>query len=426
MNKRDGQSPVNLQRYPNTNFTGIDSSNEREDDQTTLDEQRGFTCHLDKAGIITQISCSYCSYFGKGEEELIGKNYFHLLPKNNRDEIRRCFSTFSPNNTVITYDLKTESPDGETRWQYYRNRAEFDKKGKITDILVSGWDITKRRRSEESLLESERRYRAIVEDQIELVCRYKPDGTLTFANKSYCRHYGKQGEDLIGKSFLPFISDNDRLIFLKLVKTVSPKNPISTQIQCITNNNGKILWQEWRRRAFFDSEGKLVEFQSVGRDITERIKAENALKQSEQILQRQKKELEQKNIALKEMLEIIAREKQQIKDEVIANIDELLLPLLNQMNLKEAGVDQSKTEALERTLKQLASSFGKKITQPGLHLTRREIDICNLIKNGFSSKEIAEILHIALNTIGRHRNNIRRKVGIANKKTRLSSFLLNL
>ncbi|MEA1928686.1 MAG: PAS domain S-box protein [Candidatus Auribacterota bacterium] len=422
-----GKKPVKPRKKPVKKGARVGSRKEEKDHPAALAEvQRELNCRFTEAGVLTHVNQAYCRYFGKKAKELLGKNYFSLLPKKDRADIRRRLTALTPENPVITYEQKIKSSGRKIRWQQYSIRAVFDKSGKIVEFLAVGRDITESKHSEESLRESEERYRAVVEDQIELVCRYRPDGTLTFVNQSYCRHYGKNRDDLIGKKFLSFLSESDRKKFFKLVKSTTKKRPLSIQIQGITKKNGEKLWQEWHRQALFDSSGKLVEFQSVGRDITERINAEEALKQSERVLRRQKKELEQKNVALKEIMELIAREKQQIKDEVIANIDELLLPIIARLKLEVSGADHGQIDILERTLQQLGSSFGKKITQSGLNLTQREIEICNLIKNGFSSKEIAGFLHIALNTIGRHRNNIRKKAGIANKKIRLSTFLLNL
>ncbi|MEA1928737.1 MAG: helix-turn-helix transcriptional regulator, partial [Candidatus Auribacterota bacterium] len=75
------------------------------------------------------------------------------------------------------------------------------------------------------------------------------------------------------------------------------------------------------------------------------------------------------------------------------------------------------------TLEGMASSFGRKISRISLKLTPREIEICNMIKNGLSSKEIAGLLHLSLKTINRHRQNIRRKCNIRNQKINLATFL---
>lgn len=131
-------------------------------------------------------------------------------------------------------------------------------------------------------------YEKIVEDQMELVCRYLPDCTLTFANQTYCRYHEKGREALIGKSFLPSVRPDDRDVVLEFIKSASPENPISTEIQQITKSSGEIFWVEWRRRALFDNSGNMLEIQSVGRDVTEYKETAEALKASEEDLRKKK------------------------------------------------------------------------------------------------------------------------------------------
>ncbi len=159
--------------------------------------------------------------------------------------------------------------------------------------------------------------------------------------------------------------------------------------------------------------GKKV-IQGIFRDIAERVK-------SKEILQEQKESLEQKNIALSEVLGRIEVEKQQIKDNVIANAENLLLPTIQKLGLAEES--RQHAQLLRRNLEELTSSFGTRLADKRSKLTSREIEICNMIKNGLTSKEMAELLNTALLTIEKHRSNIRSKLGIANKKISLSAIL---
>ncbi|MBE9544849.1 MAG: helix-turn-helix transcriptional regulator [Proteobacteria bacterium] len=81
---------------------------------------------------------------------------------------------------------------------------------------------------------------------------------------------------------------------------------------------------------------------------------------------------------------------------------------------------------LKRSLEDLTSSFGRKITQKSLRLTPREIQLCNMIQRGLTSKEIASLLNISLNTVGRHRHSIRKKAEIIEKKENLYNYLQSL
>ena len=134
-----------------------------------------------------------------------------------------------------------------------------------------------RRRSEKALRESEARYRAVVEDQNELICRSLPGGRLTFVNGAYCRYFGKKCEELIGQSFMPLIPKEDHERVKEYFASIGPANPVSTHEHRVIAPNGEIRWQQWSNRALFDGEGCLIEFQSVGRDITGRKRMEDEL-----------------------------------------------------------------------------------------------------------------------------------------------------
>ncbi|MEG4345375.1 PAS domain S-box protein [Microcoleus sp. A003_D6] len=139
--------------------------------------------------------------------------------------------------------------------------------------------VCDRQNAEKALQESEARYRAIVEDQTELICRYLPDGRRTFVNQAYCRYFGVQPEDLLGNSFLPLILEQDRESFLEQYNLLSPDKPFFTSEHRAILPSGEIRTQQWIDRAIFDETGKIVEYQAVGRDVSDRTLAETALQQ---------------------------------------------------------------------------------------------------------------------------------------------------
>ncbi|HDL64344.1 MAG TPA: helix-turn-helix transcriptional regulator [Proteobacteria bacterium] len=280
--------------------------------------------------------------------------------------------------------------------------------------------------TEEALRKSEQRYRAVVSDQTELISRFLPDFTHTFANDAYCRYFDKTADELLGQSVLIFIEEEDKDLFLEQISKLSPQNPVMTPDHRVITKSGEVRWNHWCTRAIYNDSAKLVEYQSVGRDITERKLAEEALKDSEKLLHLQKKVLEQKNAALREILEQIEIEKQRIKNDVVSNVDNLLFPILQKLKAEISGIPKQYVELLESNLEELASSFGRKISQTTLRLTSREIEICNMVKNGLTSKDIARALNVSIHTINSHRNNIRRKVNINNEKVNLVAFLKSM
>ena len=131
-----------------------------------------------------------------------------------------------------------------------------------------------------SLRRSEERYRAIVEDQTEMICRSLPDTTLTFVNDSYARYFGKAPAELLGNKFIDFIPEADAVEMRKFLAGFTPDQSVKTVEHRVIRSDGAESWHQWTDRAIYDEAGNLIEFQSVGRDITERKEAEAALQRS--------------------------------------------------------------------------------------------------------------------------------------------------
>jgi PAS domain S-box-containing protein len=148
-------------------------------------------------------------------------------------------------------------------------------------ILGIVTDITEHKKAQKALKKSEQLYRAVVEDQSELICRFLPDRTVTFVNEAYCRYFGKKPKELIGKSFLPLIFEKDRKKVDQEVNSLSRKNPVVNLEERIVMPNGSIRWMQWSNRAIFDDKNNIIEYQAVGRDITEQKEAEKRLQDSE-------------------------------------------------------------------------------------------------------------------------------------------------
>lgn len=133
-------------------------------------------------------------------------------------------------------------------------------------------------------------------------------------------------------------------------------------------------------------------------------------------------EQEKKNTVFTEMLGQLEIEKKILAHQIQRNIDKLLLPLLRKVKAKAVAIEKEYLELLEASIKELAGSFG--VMGPALNdLTPKEIKICNLIRNGLATKEIAKLLDISVLTIGTHRTRIRKKLKISSQKVNLAAHL---
>jgi PAS domain S-box-containing protein len=131
---------------------------------------------------------------------------------------------------------------------------------------------------EEALRESEARYRSILEDQTELICRYLPDGRLSYVNEAYARYYGETAQQLINTNFIPHIPEPDVSMVIHKISEITSKEPAVVYEHRIIKPDGGICWQRWTHRGIYNAAGDLVEHQAVGNDISERKRAEEELR----------------------------------------------------------------------------------------------------------------------------------------------------
>lgn len=133
-----------------------------------------------------------------------------------------------------------------------------------------------------SLQESEDRYRTVVEDQTELICRFLPDSTLTFANMAFCDYFNLDCDEIRETLFSSTVKAGNACFFDDFATSLSKEKPVVTVDNQEILPDGTARWQHWSVRALFDDNGVINEYQAVGRDITEAKKAEAALRESEE------------------------------------------------------------------------------------------------------------------------------------------------
>lgn len=165
-------------------------------------------------------------------------------------------------------------------------------------VLVCIENISQLKEAEDKLKLSEQKYRSIVEDQIEMICRFLPDGTLTYVNKSYADYFNLSINDLVGKNFLNLMPESEREKAKKHLTSFSRKKNIATMEHKVYGESDQIHWHQWTDRAFYDDDGNLIKFQSVGRDITDRKNMELKLIENTKILS---KSLTEKEMLLREL-----------------------------------------------------------------------------------------------------------------------------
>ncbi|EGV33369.1 multi-sensor hybrid histidine kinase [Thiorhodococcus drewsii AZ1] len=202
-----------------------------------------------------------------------------------RDQIRRHMVASWESGTAFTLDCEMITDSGRHFWAELRciGRVEYDGETYLSGTFQ---DTTERRTAEAALRETEERYRAVIESQDDAVCRWLPDGTLTFVNSAYCALFAKPSEELIGRSWLSLVPETERAAIDEAIHEFSAHPRRRRYDQPLTQDDGEVRWLHWADVPLFDAQGVCVEFQSVARDITKRKRMEEALRASEDSLNR--------------------------------------------------------------------------------------------------------------------------------------------
>jgi PAS domain S-box-containing protein len=234
------------------------------------------------------LSPTFKRMFGYEDHELPNtpQTWQSLIFAEDLPRVLECFNQHVKSHGQIPYynEVRYHHKNGSTIWVICSGRViEWDDEGNPLRMIGCHIDISQSKQAEELLKVSEARYRAIVEDQTELISRYLPDSTIQFVNQAFCRYFGLRSEEVIGKSYEPIIFEEDREIVTRLVKSMSAQNPTVT-IENRVVVNGEIRWTQWINRMLFDKYGQFVEFQSVGRDITNLKQIETTLRRYQGIV----------------------------------------------------------------------------------------------------------------------------------------------
>jgi PAS domain S-box-containing protein len=288
----------------------------RERYRGVVEDQTELICRFRPDGTFVFVNDAFCRYFNKAQQEIVGRVFRPEVFVDEREQVRDTFRALTPDNPVASVNQRTVLPDGTIRWQNWVDRAIFNEYGTVIEYQSVGRDITdimtaelklerknemlhaayeqlaaaeeelragflELEESRQRIKESEERYRAVVEGQTELICRFRPDGTFVFVNEAYCRYLKRSREEIIGHAILPEIPAEERERLAQHFRGLTPEHPVGRIDHQTILPNGAITWQSWVDHAIFDENGRLVEYQSVGRDISDYKKAVRELRESE-------------------------------------------------------------------------------------------------------------------------------------------------
>ena len=376
---------------------------------------------LDCDGNILMVNEVGAERHGKRPDELVGLCLYDILPPDLAASRRRqCEKVLRSGKPLHFEDERDGRILDNSLYPVY------NKEGKVVAIAVYARDITDRKRAEEALLRSEEEFRGLVEHSPIGIYRTTSEGTVLMANQALVRMLGYSSADELCRRNLEEDGYHPEYPRSEFKRRIDREGEILALESAWRRKNGTYVYLRESARAVFNENGRPLFYEGMVEDITERKQAEAALGESEKKLSEQNVQLQEKNIALRQVMEQLSAEKEQMKHNIQANVDQLLLPLLENVKGEGSRFDRMYIELLENNLKDLTSSFGSEISAKMPRLTQREIEICNMIVNGYTSKGVARLLNISHRSVETHRNSIRKKLEIKNKGINLVSYLKTL
>jgi PAS domain S-box-containing protein len=245
---------------------------------------------LDQKGKILIWNTAAEEISGYRSEEVTGKNEIWKLiypEKEYRKQITDTITRIIRDRKYLeNFETIIRSRQGNEKVISWNTKGIPDATGKISDYIAIGMDVTDRVVAEAALRGSEERYRDVVEDQTEFICRFLPDCTHIFVNDAYCRYFSRKREELIGHRFRPVLHPEDREQVARHFASLTPQHPVMNIDHRIIMPDSSTRWQRWSDRAIFGENGRVIEYQSVGRDISVQKELEKEMEYHEQELRK--------------------------------------------------------------------------------------------------------------------------------------------
>ena len=327
-------------------------------------------------------------------------------------------------------------------------------------------ELSKSKQADEALYQGKEKYRQILISIEEGYYEVDLAGNLTFFNDSLCNIYGYARDELMGMNNREYMATETAKktyeIFNRVYKTGKPtkifdwefikkdgtKVDVEISVSLIRNSKGQAIGfrgivrdigerkrieaalQKAHNKLEMKVEERTAELvmsmNMLEKEIEERKRAELAIIERGKDLENKTHELEEVNAALKVLLKHRDEDKKDFEEKIVANVKKLVFPYVeklynNQLNDRQMVY----LNIIKSNLVDIIAPFLHQLSSKYSDLTPSEIQIAGLVKDGKTSKEIADLLNSSTGTIDFHRNNLRKKLGLLNTKTNLRSFLLS-
>lgn len=381
-------------------------------------------------GYFLRINSSFSQILGFSPEDIYKVPFLEFVHPEDFATTAEALANAQKGQEKIFIENRYKCKDGSYKWIDWR--VFVDKKE--DRFFAVGRDMTECRLKELKLTEKQTLLNSITTTTTDIIFCKNIDRRYTFVNRAMTDLFGCDENDLLGKT-PDEIFDPDSWAEMKEVDELAFSGRKVSVVRPIYINGEKHFFHRVQV-PMIDANGKVTGINGIVRDVTEQIHLMEELQQYrnhlEKLVDEKSKELKEKtkkleaaNIALKVLLEKRERDQKEIESSFLSKIEKLIIPYIEQLKINKSRSVRTSAELIEMNINDIISPYALKFSNTLAKLTKTEMKIVDLVKLGESTREIASLLDLSPTTVATHRQNIRKKLNLTNRKMNLQSFLMS-
>jgi PAS domain S-box-containing protein len=375
-------------------------------------------------GTISKFNSEAVRLLGYKKETLAQMNVLDLYADTAHgvSRAKALFESFQTGESVRDEEMQMKRHDGRLIWVSLNIEPVKSSGGDVVESRSMVIDISKRKQVEDALSESEAKVRALAESAPAVII-IATDEDLIYVNPAFESITGFTEKEAMAMSFWDLVHPDMQELVKKrgLARQRGEAVPAHYELKAVTKDGHK-RWFDVAAASI--NYGGQTATLAMAYDITDRKRAEEALREKDNKLELQAKNLIEINTALKVLLEQREKEKTEMKETLLANVKKLIFPYIEKLENSGLNEDaQTFVNIIKSNINDLISPLASNLSSKYFALTPTEIQIADLIKQGKTSKEIASMLNVSPKAVSFHRGNLRKKLGLLNKKINLGTYL---
>lgn len=400
----------------------IDESSMRSTFRALVENAFDVIAIIDKEGRTTYVSPSIRYVLGYEADERIGKSAFDLIHPDDAEEATHAIKQLMSNEGARIYlQVVLRHKDGSWRTVELIAHNLFHHPV-IKGIVANYRDITERMKTQEALRVSEERYRKAFSASPDMITiSYIDSGRLLDVNEGFERLSGYSRTEMVGRSVTEIGLWKDPKARTAMIEQLKREGSVRDfEADFVAKSGEELACLVSAGTIHLAGEPCML---AVTRDVTAQKVAAVELRNASETLRLEHHELAEKNVALKQILGHLEEEKASYRHDMTANVHDIFSPIIARLKKGDGTISAADITLLEAGLDRIIGQDVQKFEQNRARLTPRELDVCELIQKGLSSKEIADELTLSPQTVHKHRRTIRKKLQLDNKGVNLAAFL---